>query len=302
MDILIVGSIALDTIKTPFGSVTEAVGGSAVYASLSANFFGRVNLVGVVGRDFPPEVLSLLNERGINIEGVQVTDGKTFRWSGYYEYDLNTAHTLDTQLNVFGNFNPVIPETYKNSRLVFLANIDPELQLRILEQVKNPRLTICDTMNYWIETKREKLQEVLEKVNVVIMNDAEIREFSREPNLIKGARSILSLGPQIVIVKKGEHGAILFSREEIFIAPAFPLESVLDPTGAGDTFAGGVVGSLAMMGEINEKNFRKAVIYGTVMASFNVEDFSINRLKCLTLKEINCRYNELKAITSFENA
>ncbi|MGE5559387.1 MAG: PfkB family carbohydrate kinase [Bacillota bacterium] len=301
MEILIVGSMALDSIETPFGNAEETIGGSAIYASLSASYFHScINLVGVIGMDFPGETLQFLTGKGIDLKGVQTVPGKTFRWKGYYDYDLNTAHTLDTQLNVFADFDPVLPDEYLQADLVFLANIDPELQLKVLSRMKQPRLVVCDTMNYWIATKKDKLRKLFEQVDMVILNDAELREYTMEPNLIKASKKLLKIGPKLVIIKKGEHGAFLFSADGIFSAPAFPLENVLDPTGAGDTFAGGVIGSLAGAGRISQKSLRTAIMYGTVMASFNVEDFGIKRLGSLDRECIENRFEELKKITALE--
>jgi len=300
--VLIVGSIGLDTVQTPFGSVAEVLGGTVSYASVAASFYAPVRTVGVVGEDFPSRYLELLKERGVDLEGVQVRPGRTFRWSGYYEYDLNTAHTVATHLNVFENFRPEIPSAYRRTPYVFLANIDPELQLAVLEQVERPVLTLCDTMNYWIAGKRELLLQVLERVNVVLLNDGEARQLCDTPNLVAAARSILAMGPQAVIIKKGEHGALLFTEHTHFSAPSYPLEEVRDPTGAGDSFAGGLVGYLAYTGDPCERNLRKAIIYGSVMASYNVEDFSLNRLISLTPGQVIERYRRFYDISSFEQA
>ncbi|MCK4739859.1 MAG: sugar kinase [Deltaproteobacteria bacterium] len=302
MDILVVGSVAFDSVETPFGKAEEVLGGSATYFSTSASFFSDVALVAVVGDDFPEEHKKMLEARNIDIRGLQtVPGGKTFRWKGRYEYDLNQAHTLDTQLNVFSDFNPTIPEDYRDIPYVFLANIDPELQMEVLEQVKNPKLVACDTMNFWIEGKPEALKKIFGKTELVIINDSEAREFAGNANLVKAAAKILACGPKTLIVKQGEYGALMFSGSSVFSAPAYPLEDIFDPTGAGDCFAGGVMGYLAKTGDTSEANIRRAIIVGSVMASFNVEAFSLNRLKALTVEEISLRYGEFRQLTHFED-
>jgi sugar/nucleoside kinase (ribokinase family) len=299
--VLIVGSMALDSVRTPDGEVRDALGGAADYSSVAASFFAPVHLVGVVGDDFPREHLDFLASRGIDLTGVQhIAGGKTFRWAGYYDFDLNVAHTLDTQLNVFADFKPTLPESHKGAEYVFLANIDPELQLEVLSQVKQPRLTICDTMNFWIEGKREALLEVLKRVDIAFMNDAEARQLTGKLSVVKAAHALQALGPKTVIIKKGEHGALLFSGDEHFSAPAFPLEEIADPTGAGDSFAGGFIGYVAQRQDTSVATFRKAVVYGSVMASYNVEDFSLNRMRTLTKADLESRYRELKQIAFFE--
>lgn len=298
--VLIVGSVALDNVKTPFGEMRDILGGAAVYSSIAASHFAPVRLVGVVGEDFPDEHLAFLSARGIDLEGLQVVPGRTFRWSGYYDFDLNQAHTLETQLNVFDRFCPDIPEAYRDSRYVFLANIDPELQLRVLDQVKSPTLTICDTMNFWIENKRDCLVEVLKRVDVAFMNDAESRQLCGTFSLLKAAHEIRKLGPQVVVIKKGEHGAVMVSDSTYFAAPSYPLEDVIDPTGAGDSFAGGFVGYTAKTDDISEGNLRKATIYGSTLASYNVESFGPARLSELTQDDIIKRYCEFKQIAFFE--
>ncbi|MEK6531884.1 MAG: PfkB family carbohydrate kinase [Deltaproteobacteria bacterium] len=300
MQILVVGSVAFDTIETPFGKAEEVLGGSASYFSASASYFAKVRLVAVVGEDFPDEHVKRLAARGIDLDGLKKVPGRTFRWNGRYEYDLNQAHTLKTELNVFSSFNPEIPETYRDTPYVFLANIDPELQMKVLDQVRNPRLVACDTMNYWIEGKPEELWRLLKRVEVFVINESEAREFAGEASLVKAARAILKRGPKSMIIKRGEYGAIMFNGDSIFSAPAYPLEEVFDPTGAGDSFAGGLMGYIASTGDLSEKNIRKAIIYGSVMASFNVEAFSLNRLVSLKDGEIEARYKEFKRLTHFE--
>jgi len=289
-DLLVVGSVALDSVKTPFGQATEALGGSATYFSFAASFFTTVRLVATVGEDFPGEHLALLKNRGVDLSGLQVSHGKTFRWVGEYGYDLNEARTLDTQLNVFADFKPSLPAPLRRTPFVFLANIAPELQLDVLRQMERPRLVALDTMNFWIEGKRDELLEVVAEVDVLVINDAEARQLAREPNLIKAARTILGLGPRSVVIKRGEHGALMASDGHFFFVPAYPLDSVFDPTGAGDTFAGGFMGYLARSDRIDAGALRRAIVYGAVMASFTVEDFSLNRLTRLRSEEIERRY------------
>jgi sugar/nucleoside kinase (ribokinase family) len=299
MSILVVGSVALDSVRTPFGEVEEVLGGSATFFSVAASFFGDVRLVAVVGEDFPNEHVEFLASRGIDVRGLKRMPGRTFRWKGYYEYDLNEAHSLDTQLNVFEEFDPEIPEEYRDSEYVFLANIDPVLQMKVLEQVRSPRLTICDTMNYWIENRRRELEETVSRVDCLLLNDAEARELADEPNLVAAGRKLLGMGPRRVIIKKGEHGVIMLGREAFFSLPAYPLESVFDPTGAGDSFGGGFLGSLSRYAEAGEEEVRRSVVYGSVVASFAVESFSCNRLREITLGDIEGRYREFMDITCF---
>ncbi len=299
MSVLVVGSVALDTVKTPFGEAREVLGGSATFFGVSAAFFSHVNLVAVVGTDFPEQHVDFLRSRDIDTRGLKRVEGETFRWEGYYEYDLNEAHTMDTRLNVFQDFEPEIPDEYRRSEFVFLANIDPELQIKVLEQVERPRLVVCDTMNFWIENKREQLKRTMAEVDVMMLNEAEARELAEEPNLVMAARKIMGLGPRRVIIKKGEHGVLMFYDNGYFTLPGFPLESVYDPTGAGDTFGGGFLGSLAGSGSLDEPDIRKSVVYGSVLASFNVESFSCERLKDLTMEEIESRYQDFLSITRF---
>ncbi|HET6386128.1 MAG TPA: PfkB family carbohydrate kinase [Armatimonadota bacterium] len=297
---MIVGSMAIDSVRTPLGEVDEKVGGAAVYSSVAATFFSPVRLVGVIGDDFPPDYLQLLESRGVDLQGVQHAQGKTFRWKGYYDYDLNQAHSLSTELNVFETFSPDLPADYRNSKYVMLANIDPTLQLQVLEQARHPRLTLCDTMNYWISSKKDELLEVFRRVKVVIINDGEARQLCETFSLVTAADQIRALGPETVIIKKGEHGAICFHGDSVFVAPPFPLRRIVDPTGAGDTFAGGFIGYLSRSGDLSEPSIRRAVIYGSVLASFNIEDFGIDRMRNLTLPEIHARYRELRDVSFFE--
>jgi len=301
MSIVVVGSVALDSVKTPFGEVREVLGGSATYFSTSASFFTDVKLVAVVGEDFPLSYVKLLESRAIDLSGLQKRPGKTFRWKGEYGYDLNEAITLDTKLNVFENFTPVIPKEYKNTDYVFLANIDPELQSKVLKSIENPKLVALDTMNFWIKGRPMELKEVLADIDILIINDAETREFAKEPNIVRAAQKILKLGPKMIIVKRGEYGALMFSDSSIFAAPAYPLHSINDPTGAGDTFAGGFLGYIASIDRFDESAIRQGIIFGSVMASFACEDFSLNRLISLTMDEIKERFREFKRLSHFDD-
>lgn len=300
MSVLVVGSVALDSVKTPFGEIEEALGGSATYASVSASFFDAVNLVAVVGEDFAEENVQLLKGFEIDVSGLARQTGETFRWKGYYTYNLNEAITTETCLNVFADFNPILPDEYKKASHLFLANIDPELQLKVLEQIEKPEVILLDTMNFWIKNKRDSLIETIKRVDILVVNDAEARELTGEANLIKAASKIRSMGPGRVIIKKGEHGALMFSKDGIFSAPAYPIEDIFDPTGAGDTFAGGLIGYLSDVHGKNEEDFRRGVIFGSAMASFVVEKFSLDRLKNLTWEEVRERYYQFKALTYFE--
>ena len=300
-DLVVVGSVALDTVTTPFGKVTEALGGSATYFAYAASFFAPVHVVAAVGEDFPREHLDLLSHRGVGIEALAVLPGKkTFRWTGEYGFDLNEARTLDTQLNAFAEFKPSLEARQRAAPFLFLANIDPDLQLDVRRQMANPLLTALDTMNFWIEGKRESLLRVLREVDVLIINDAEARMLAGEPNLVKAARAIIELGPRVVVIKRGEYGSVLVSDGEFFFAPAYPLENVFDPTGAGDTFAGGFMGYLAQRGLTDRASVRRAMVFGAVMASFAVEDFSLERLKRLARREIEQRYTAFQGMVSLE--
>jgi sugar/nucleoside kinase (ribokinase family) len=303
MGLLVVGSIALDTVITPFDKIDNALGGSSVYVSITASYFsGPIYLVGVVGGDFSHEYIKLLEDHNIDLEGLQIDkNDKTFRWSGKYHYDLNLRDTLSTELNVFEKFNPIIPDNYKKARFVLLGNIDPVLQMRVLEQMINPKFIVCDTMNFWIEGNKEKLLEVLKRVHVLIINDSEARLLSNEPNLIKAAKIVMAMGPKYLIIKKGEHGALLFNDETVFSAPAYPLESIFDPTGAGDTFAGGFIGYLHRTQDLSFDNMKRAVIYGSTMASFCVERFSTKGLENLNFLEIHDRFREFLKLSKFED-
>jgi sugar/nucleoside kinase (ribokinase family) len=292
--------VAFDSVETPFGRVEEVLGGSGTYFSTSASFFTDVSLVAVVGEDFPAEHLEFLRSRNVDLSGLQTAPGRTFRWKGRYGYDLNEAQTLDTQLNVFETFKPDLPASCRQAEYVFLGNIDPELQLEVLKQVEKPKLVACDTMNFWIEGKREALLATLRHVDILLINEGEARQLAGEANLVKASRIILAMGPKTLVVKRGEYGVILFSEHSIFSAPAFPLESVFDPTGAGDTFAGGFMGYLASTNNLTEGSLRQATVLGSVMASFTVEDFSLNRMKALAYPEIEERFRRFKLLTEFD--
>ena len=300
--LLIVGTVAFDAIETPFGKTDKILGGAATYIGLSAaNFDVESAVVSVVGEDFPQEYLDLLKKNNMNIEGLEVVEGgKTFFWSGKYHNDLNTRDTLDTQLNVLADFNPVVPESHKDSEFVMLGNLHPLVQLSVLEQVNNPKLVVLDTMNFWMDNTLDDLLKVIAKVDVITINDEEARQLSGEYSLVKAARKIEEMGPKYVVIKKGEHGALLFHKEQIFFAPALPLEEVFDPTGAGDTFAGGFIGYLARTGDISFENMKSAIIYGSNLASFCVEKFGTERMQALTPEQMNERLYEFKKLTQFE--
>jgi len=300
MDILVVGSVAFDSVETPFGQVEEVLGGSATYFSTSASFFTGLKLVAVVGEDFPEEPKEFLSQRGVDLDGLQTRTGQTFRWKGRYGFDLNEAHTLETHLNVFESFHPELPSHYRNAEYVFLGNIDPDLQLEVLKQIERPKLVACDTMNFWIEGKKEALIRTLGHVDILLINESEVRQLAGEANLVKAARAILAMGPSCLVVKRGEYGVLVFREHSIFSAPAYPLEEVFDPTGAGDTFAGGFMGYLASTDNISESTIRKASVFGSVMASFTVEDFSLNRLRQIGWPDIEERFRKFQALTEFE--
>lgn len=300
IDLLVVGSVALDSVKTPFGEVTEALGGSATYFSYAASFFTSVGVVATVGEDFPSEHLDLLRGRGVDLSGLQVASGQTFRWVGEYGYDLNEARTLATHLNVFADFKPRLPDRLQTPSFLFLANIDPELQREVLRQVARPRLVALDTMNFWIDGKRQALLEVVGEVDALVVNDREARQLAQEANLIKAALTLHAYGPRTVVIKRGEYGALMVNGGRFFFTPAYPLELVFDPTGAGDTFAGGFMGYLARQGQLDEATLRRAIVYGSVMASFTVEDFSLERLKRLKESEIGARFESFQELVSFE--
>lgn len=300
MSLLVVGSVALDSIETPFGSVDDALGGSATFFSAAASLYCGVQLVGVIGSDFPVHELRFLEARGVDLTGLERAEGESFRWSGVYSFDLNSRETRETRLGVFAEFQPKIPEPFRDAEWIFLGNIDPVLQLDVLEQVRAPRFVACDTMNFWISGRRGELLRLLERVDLLMVNDAEARELSGDHNLLRAARWIQRHGPSMVVVKKGEHGAILFTRDFVFFAPGYPLEEVFDPTGAGDAFAGGFLGCLARAGAADPDHLRRAMIYGSAMGSFAVERFGVERLIGLTAVEVHERVRQFREMTAFE--
>jgi sugar/nucleoside kinase (ribokinase family) len=302
MSVLVVGSIALDTVKTPVEEHADQLGGSASYAAVGASFFAPVKLVGVVGEDFPASEFAFWKTRAIDASGLQRAPGKTFRWSGEYAWDLNTRETKSVALNVFENYKPELPESFRATEFVLLANIAPSLQSHVLDQMRRPRFVVADTMDLWIETTRPDLDALLPRVDLLILNDSEARQMTGETSLIRAGRGLRRMGPKYVAVKKGEHGALLFGPDDFFSCGAYPLEDIHDPTGAGDTFAGGLAGYLAgeWAGEVNFALLRKALIYGSVLASFNVEAFSLDRLRRLTSEEIADRYQMFKLMSQFE--
>ena len=297
-EVLITGTVALDTIETPFGRVEKALGGSATYASFAASFFTNPALISVIGNDFPENYLELMKKRNIGLDGLK-KNGKTFHWDGFYEYDMNEAKTRKTELNSLEHFKVEVPNNFKDIKYVFLANIAPEQQHETLKQMNKAEFIVMDTMNFWINNKRESLLKLIRKVDVLLVNDSEARQLFKTISLVHAAQNALKLGPKAVIIKKGEHGALLFTNNKHFNAPGYPLENIKDPTGCGDCFGGAFIGYLAKTKDLSEKNFRKAIVYGSVIASFNAEDFGLNRLKKLTIFEIEKRYKEFQDIREF---
>jgi len=300
MSLLVVGSIALDSVQTPFGSTADALGGSAVFFAMSGALLHPVQVVGVVGNDYPMDRLERMGKRGIDLAGVSRVQGESFRWKGKYSYDLQNRETLETRLGVFADFAPQIPPQFRGAKYVFLGNIDPELQLSVLDQVDDPTLVACDTMNYWIQGKRDVLMELLRRVDVLLVNDAEARQLSGDWNIFRAARWILKHGPRFVVVKQGEYGAVLVSDDGIFYVPAFPLEQVFDPTGAGDAFAGGFMGHLAATDDTTSASLRRAMVYGSAMGSFAVEEFSVLRFDELTPDEVRQRVHAFADLVRFD--
>jgi len=300
MSMLITGSIALDTVKTQLEEHADLLGGSASYGAIAGSFFTDVHLVGIVGEDFPQRYLDLYRKHRVNLDGLQVVPGKTFRWHGEYEWDMNKRRTLSVALNVFEHFEPQLPASYRRLPYVFLANIAPQLQLHVLAQMERAKFIVADTMDLWIETAREPLLELLRQVDCLVLNESEARQFTKETSLIKAGRKILQWGPRYAVVKKGEHGCLLFGADFFFSAPAYPLEDIHDPTGAGDCFAGALTGYLASRDRVDHDTLRKAVIYGSAVASFNVEAFSLGRLQTLTRQDIEHRYQLFKLMSHFE--
>ncbi len=301
MPVLVVGSIAIDSVKTQIEEHRDVLGGAASYASISASFFSPVNLVGIVGTDFPQEYVGLFKSRGINLEGLEIANGKTMRWWGEYEWDMNRRKTLDLALNVFETFSPSIPESYKKTPIVLLGNISPVLQAHVLDQVENPQFVIADTMDLWIATTKSALLNLLKRVNLLVLNDGEARQLTEETSLIKAGKKLIQFGPKYVAIKKGEHGCLLLSDDQFFSCGAYPLEDIHDPTGAGDTFAGGFAGYLAGLGKTDFEfaDFKKAVVYGSLLASYSVESFSLDKLKALTKEDITARYDIFREICHF---
>jgi ribokinase len=299
IDVVVVGSIGLDNIKTPYGCIVNALGGAAIYSSWAASFFSKVGLVGIAGSDFPDEHLELLTNRGICIKGLTVSPGQTFRWEGAYENDMNQAITLKTDLNVLADFKPRLSQEYKKAQYFFLANNHPAIQLQVINQMSNPQLIVIDTMSYWIDQAKEQVLKSMAKANLVVLNDAEAKKLFNTHNLIIAGKKLLTLGPRAVIIKKGEHGALLFTKKGIFSAPAYPLGRLKDPTGAGDSFAGGLIGWLAKTKDLSERNLRNAVIYGTVVASFNTQGLGLANLQKITVGQIEKRFRRLKKIAQF---
>jgi sugar/nucleoside kinase (ribokinase family) len=299
MSILVVGTVAFDSIETPSGSAERVLGGSASYFAMGASFFAPVRIVGVIGKDFPEEHLDLFTRRGIDLQGLQRESGDTFHWRGRYHEDLNVRDTIELHLNVLSGFVPRLPESYRDADYVFLGNIDPEMQLEVLSQLRCFRLVACDTMDYWINASPQPLRKVLGKIETLVVNDSEARLLSGEHNIVRAARAILKMGPKTVLIKRGEYGVLQFSDSAIFAVPAYPLEEVFDPTGAGDSFAGGFFGQLARSGDAGEGGLRRAIVYGSVVASFTVEDFGLKRLSALTMDQIEERYRKFVELTDF---
>ncbi|MDP3766131.1 MAG: PfkB family carbohydrate kinase [Nanoarchaeota archaeon] len=298
IDPIIIGTVALDSLETPFGKAKNVLGGSASYASIAASFFSKPGILSIIGKDFPKEHIEFLNGRGIDTKGITLGE-KTFRWQGFYEFDMNEAKTLRTELNALESYKVNVPEEYKDAKYVFLANIDPKLQLDVINSIRKPELIVMDTMNFWIEHKREQLLKTIDKADILVLNDGEARQLFKTPNLVKAANAAMNLHTKAVIIKKGEHGALLFCGNKHFSAPGYPLENIRDPTGCGDCFGGALTGYLAKTKDISEKNLRKAVVYGSVIASFNAEDFSVERLKKIKSEDIEKRYKELKDMREF---
>ena len=299
MSILVVGTVAFDSIETPFGSAERVLGGSASYFAVSASFFSPVKIVGIIGQDFPEEYLTIFSGRGVDLEGLRREKGETFHWRGRYHEDLNVRDTVELHLNVLSGFVPHLPESYRDAEYVFLGNIDPDMQMEVLRQLRRMRLVACDTMDHWILNSGVALRKVLRKIETLVINDSEARLLSGEHNIVRAARAILKMGPKVVLIKRGEYGVLQFSDSSIFGTPAYPLEEVFDPTGAGDSFAGGFMGYLARSGDHSERGLRRSIVYGSVVASFTVEDFGLKRLTRLSLGEVEERYQRFLALTDF---
>jgi sugar/nucleoside kinase (ribokinase family) len=299
MSILVVGTVAFDSIETPFGSAERILGGSASYFALGASFFAPVRIVGVIGEDFPQQYLELFRQKQIDLEGIKRARGDTFHWRGRYHEDINVRDTLELHLNVLAGFVPDLPERYRDAEYVFLGNIDPLMQLEVLNQIRRMRLVVCDTMDHWIREGLDGLRQVLRRIEMLVINDSEARLLSGQGNIVRAAREILKMGPKVVLVKRGEYGVLQFSDSSIFATPAYPLEEVFDPTGAGDSFAGGFLGHLARSGDVTQQGIRRAIVYGSVVASFTVEDFGVKRLANVSLQDIEDRYRSFALLTDF---
>lgn len=301
MSVLVVGTVAFDSIETPFGSAERILGGSASYFALGASFFAPVRVVGVIGKDFPQDYLDLFTERKIDIAGIKREQGDTFHWRGRYHEDINQRDTIELHLNVLAGFVPDLPDNYRDAEYVFLGNIDPAMQMEVLNQIRRLKLVVCDTMDHWIRESQDELKQVLKRIEMLVINDSEARLLSGYDNIVKAARAILRMGPKIVLIKRGEYGVLQFSDSSVFATPAYPLEEVFDPTGAGDSFAGGLMGHLARSGDSSEGGLRRAIVYGSVVASFTVEDFGVKRLTDVSLPEIEERYLRFVQLTDFHS-
>ena len=301
MSVLVVGTVAFDSIETPFGSAERILGGSAAYFALGASFFAPVRIVGVIGEDFPQDYLDIFTQRNVDIEGIQRAEGDTFHWRGRYHEDINLRDTIELHLNVLAGFEPKLPESYRDAEYVFLGNIDPAMQIEVLRQIRRLKLVVCDTMDHWIRESRETLKKVLERIEILVVNDSEARLLSGYDNIVKAARAILKMGPKMVLIKRGEYGVLQFSDSSMFATPAYPLEEVFDPTGAGDSFAGGFLGQLARSADQSQGGLRRAIVYGSVVASFTVEDFGVKRLTEVSLAEIEERYQRFVQLTDFHS-
>jgi fructose-1-phosphate kinase PfkB-like protein len=300
VSVLVAGTVALDSVETPFGAVSDALGGTASYFATAASLFTRVNVVGVIGQDYPPAYIEFLRSRNIDLAGLETLQGASFRWNARFDYNLTNAQTLDTQLGVLAQFHPKLPALYRDSEFAFLGNTDPEVQLEVREQLYNPRFVLLDTMDYWINSKRDALSAIVRRVDGVRINEGEIRQYTGTYHLREAARRVMAEGPRVVIVTRGEYGSLLFAGHDLFVSPAYLLEDVRDPTGAGDTFAGGFMGYLARSGTLDRVTLRRAMLHGAVLASFAVEDFSIGRLRTATHADVQARYSELLSNTHFE--
>jgi sugar/nucleoside kinase (ribokinase family) len=301
MSVLVVGTVAFDSIETPFGSAERVLGGSASYFALGASHFAPVRIVGVIGQDFPQDYLELFTQRGIDIEGIKKENGATFHWRGRYHEDINQRDTIELHLNVLAGFQPKLPERYRDAEYVFLGNIDPVMQMEVLNQIERMKLVVCDTMDHWIRESHEELKKVLKRIEMLVLNDSEARLLSGYDNIVKAARAILKMGPKIVLIKRGEYGVLQFSDSAVFATPAYPLEEVFDPTGAGDSFAGGLMGQLARSGDNSQGGLRRAIVYGSVVASFTVENFGVTRLSDVSLPQIEERYQQFVRLTDFHS-